>query len=143
MEAAEKKEVFVSKFEMHEKYLKEVFERLVKNRTVLCNEKGQLRKENYRYRTKYQELVYQVVEAIRDCIRDDFSIFAVPATPIGHMFLKSLEIILKETSDRFVSAIKNGTYEDVEKQREVLHNRACALYCDYIFKNGMHAVYYE
>ena len=43
----------------------ECFEKFVKNRNVLCNEKGQLKKENVRYKKNLQALADKVGEAAK------------------------------------------------------------------------------
>jgi len=128
-------------FELHDIELEETFDKLVKNRTVLCDEKGKIRKENSRYKAKYQELVNKVANLAATCIKDDVKRLYIPGNLLGEACGDDIKTLFFAMQGRFTDTIVRGTHEDFEKVRDEFWKKTVEIYLRYI-ANGMHAHLY-
>lgn len=87
------------------------FSKLVKNREVLCNEKGALKKDCAKYKVKYQELVNLVAKQGAEVIRDSIDYLTVPEDLLAP-FEQAVKSVFEKYSPEFKKIILNGTFEE-------------------------------
>lgn len=118
--------------------LRRVFEKLEKNRAVLCDEDGKLRADNARYATKYIELLNQVAKQGNKVLEATISHYLIPKNETGNDCITALEKLARAMSDDFKTAIRKRTFEEYMQLVSEYASNACEIYCNYIITHNMH-----
>ncbi len=118
------------------------FTKMVKNREVLCDAKGRLKKENLRYKVKYQELVDQVAKSGTKICEDAIWYFYFPQNEQGKECIKKVEEVMKNMVLQFRTIILSGTFDEFLDQVEKFRKESLEIYLGYVGR-GMHADLYK
>lgn len=129
--------------EKHNELLKQEFDKLVKNRALICDEKGVLKTDCTKYKKKYKTLLTKVKNLQWECIKDDITYFYIPDTTTGYVFKKMLEIILQSVSKLLIQNVKTGSYEKFEEIRNEIYEEMADMYIFFIIKKDMHQHLYK
>lgn len=126
-------------YEIRIEEFKKDFEKLERNRQMLCTPEGALKKEHIRYKNAYQSLVNKICGGCLEISKDSVSIFQIPDTEEGKKCGKEINGLFNNLIlNRLRDIINKGTYDDMFSAMEDFRMSALDVYWDYV-KNGMNS----
>ncbi len=121
-------EEYVKEVAEHKQELDTLFEKLIKNREVLCNENGKLKKENARFKNNYQKLVNEVAAQTSLVAKESIRL------PKGSDECEAEIIEYWENSKpNFCEIIRKGSMEDMHNALKAFKDKCINIYVKHFY----------
>ena len=122
--------------------LHEMFDKLVKNRAVICDNQGRVKAENIRYYRKYNLLANETALMVMIVAGEKIKNFFIPDTEMGSSCCSEIEGLMEGIKPKVVDTIKRGTYNSLTIELDRFASEARKCYMRYVAA-GMHNQYWQ